>query len=417
MIKKAFIFFSLILLVSSQSVFSPDSEVITLDLQTFETKVLNSSDIWLILFYDQENIELKYLKPEYEKAALAMKGIFNLGAVNAKSSKSLLSKYNITSTPTMKFFGKNKNEEPKDFNSQLRARFIIEKMFLRVQSYVNSRINITDDEAILYNIEHNPNIVQLNDKNFDETVQKNELMWLIVFYSPKCGICQEFLPIFVKAYEKVKDIAVFGMINGLINKNSAKRFDLNGYPHLIVYSPGFGRLKKVEEYNGPRDEDGIVNYILKKSESYDYVKEPPQITNQDILKQECIDREGYCIITLFPHIMKSSAQERNNFIRTIHNLSYDVKSKPIHFVWAQEGDFHKMEENLKINKFPVMIGVDFKKNLFSIKKFNNDFDYKNINDYIKNLLEGKENMMNYVGGLEISDTGKWDRKDYMNEDL
>ena len=99
------------------------------------------------------------------------------------------------------------------------------------------------------------------------------------------------------------------------------------------------------------------------------MKEPPQITNQDILKKECIDRKGYCIITLFPHIMKSSAQERNNFLRTIHNLAYDVKSKPIHFVWALEGDFHKMEENLKINKFPVMIGVDFNKNLFSIKKF------------------------------------------------
>ena len=144
------------------------------------------------MFYNKENRELKYLKPEYEKAGLAMKGIFYLGAVNAESNESLLSKYNITSTPTLKFFGKNKDEEPKDFSSQLRARFIIEKMFLTVQSYVNSKINITDDEAILYNIEHNPNIVQLNDKNFDETIQKNELMWLIVFYSPKCGICKEF---------------------------------------------------------------------------------------------------------------------------------------------------------------------------------------------------------------------------------
>ena len=417
MIKNAVILFSLILLGLSQSIFSPESDVITLNSQTFEKKVLDSNDIWLILFYNKENRELKYLKPEYEKAALAMKGIFYLGAVNAESNESLLSKYNITSTPTLKFFGKNKDEDPKDFSSQLRARFIIEKMFLTVQSYVNSKINITDDEAILYNIEHNPNIVQLNDKNFDETIQKNELMWLIVFYSPKCGICKEFLPIFVKAYEKVKDKAVFAMIDGLINRKSAKRFDLTGFPHLIVYSPGFGRLKKLEEYNGPRDEDGIVNYILKKNELYDYVKEPPQITNQDVLKLECIDKGGYCIISLFPHIMKSSAQERNNFIRTIHNLAFDSKSKPVHFVWAQEGDFHKMEENLKINKYPVMIGVDFKKKLFSIKKFNNDFDYKILDDYINNLLEGKENMMNYAGGLDISETKKWDRKDYMNEDL
>ena len=416
MFRKSFIFLVLIFIGLSQSFFSPDSAVITLDSQVFEKKVLDSNDIWLILFYS-ENEEFNKLKPEYEKAALALKDMFNLGAIDAKMEKSLLSKYKITYTPAMKFFSTNKDEEPKDFSSRIRATDIIEKMFLQVMSFANNKLNITDDEAILYSIEHNPEIVHLNDKNFDNTIQKNELMWLIVFYSPKCGICQDFLPIFAKASEKVKGKAVFGMINGLINYYSAKRFDLSGYPHLVVYSPGFGRFKKVEEYNGPRDEDGIVNYIIKKNELYDYVKEPPQITNQEILKQECIDREGYCIITLFPHIIKSSAKERNTFIRTIHNLSYDIKSKPIHLVWAQEGDFHKMEKNLKINKFPVMIGVDFKKNLFSIKKFNNDFDYKNIDNYIKNLLEGKENMMNYVGGLEISDTEKWDRKDYINEDL
>ena len=396
---------------------TPNSEVITLDSNIFDEKVLNSDDIWLVLFYNKENEELKYLKPEYEKAALAMKGIFKLGAINAKSEKILLSKYNITSTPTMKFFGKNKEEKPKDFDTQLRARFIIEKMFLRVQSYVNSKINITDDEAMLYDIEHNPNIVQLNNKNFDESIQKNELMWLIVIYSPKCGICKDFLPIFVKAYEKVKDIAVFAMINGLINRQSAKRFDITGYPHILVYSPGFGRLKKVEEYNGPRDEDGLVDYIIKKNERYDYVKEPPQIISQDVLNRECLNKEGHCIITLFPNIMKSSAKERNSYIRTIHNLSYDYKPKSVHFVWAQEGDFHKMEEKLKINKYPVMIGVDLKKKFFSVKKFNSDFEQKILDSYIKNLLEGKENMMNNVGELEISKTEKWDRKDYLNEDL
>ena len=65
----------------------------------------------------------------------------------------------------------------------------------------------------------------------------------------------------------------------------------------------------------------------------------------------------------------------------------------------------------------IIIGVDFKKKLFSVKKFNNDFDYKILDDNINNLLEGKENMMNYAGGLDISETKKWNRKDYMNEDL
>ena len=416
MFKKIFIFLVLILIGLSQTFFSPDSAVITLDPQAFEKKVLDSNDIWLILFYS-ENEEFNTLKPEYEKAALAMKDMFHLGAIDAKSGKSLLSKYKITYTPTMKFFGTNKDEEPKDFSSKLRATAIIEKMFLKVQSFANNKLNITDDEAVLYNIEHNPDIVQLNDKNFDDTIQKNELMWLILFYSPKCGICKKLLPQFVKAHERVKDKAVFAIIDGLINRKSARRFGLSGYPFLIVYSPGFGSFKKVEEYEGPKDENGIVDYILKKNELYRYVREPPQITNQDILKQECINKEGYCIITLFPHIMKSSAKERNNYIGNIQRVAQNYKYKPVHFVWAQEGDFHRFEKNIKIYKYPFTIGVDFKKRLFSFKKFNENFDHISLDSFIQSLLDGKEKMMNYGGGLEISETEKWDRKDYMNDEL
>jgi len=416
MFNKVFIFLVLILIGLSQSFFSPDSAVITLDSQAFEKKVLDSNDIWLILFYS-ENEEFNTLKPEYEKAALALKDMFHLGAIDAKTSKSLLSKYKITYTPTMKFFGTNKDEEPKDFSSKQRATAIIEKMFLKVQSFANTKLNITDDEAVLYSIEHNPDIVQLNDKNFDDTIKKNELMWLILFYSPKCGICKKLLPQFVKAHQRVKDKAVFAIIDGLINRQSARRFGLSGYPFLIVYSPGFGNTKKVEEYNGPRDENGIVDYILKKNELYGYVREPPQITNQDMLKQECINKEGYCIITLFPHIMKSSAKERNTYIGSIKRVSQNYNFKPAHFVWAQEGDFHRFEKNIKINKYPVTIGVDFKKRLFSYKKYNDNFDHNSLNSFIQNLLDGKEKMMNYAGGLEISETEKWDRKDYMNDEL
>ena len=416
MFRKAIIFLVLIFIGLSQSFFSSDSAVITLDSQAFKNKVLDSNDIWLILFYS-ENEEFNALKPEYEKAALALKDMFNLGAIDGKTEKALLSKYKIEYTPAMKFFSTNKDEEPKDFSSKIRATDIIEKMFLKVQSFANNKLNITDDEAILYSFEHNPDIIQLNDYNFDNTIQKNELMWLIFFYSPKCRFCKRLLPQFVKAHERVKDKAVFAIINGPINRKTARRFGLSEYPFLIVYSPGFGSFKKVEEYEGPRNENGIVDYILKKNELYRYVREPPQITNQDFLKQECINKEGYCIITLFPHIMKSNAQERNNYIWNIQKVAQNYKFKPVHFFWAQEGDFHRFEKNIKINKYPVTIGVDFKKRLFSYKKFKDNFAQNSLDSFIKNLLDGKERMMNYVGGIEISETEKWDRKDYMNEEL
>jgi len=74
----------------SKSFFSSDSSVITLNTKTFNEKVLQSNDIWLLLFYNPENEDCKILKPEYEKAALAMKDMFKLGAIDIKSEKDLI---------------------------------------------------------------------------------------------------------------------------------------------------------------------------------------------------------------------------------------------------------------------------------------------------------------------------------------
>ena len=415
--KTSIIFLTIFLFGFSKSFFSSDSSVITLNTKTFNEKVLQSNDIWLLLFYNPENEDCKILKPEYEKAALAMKDMFKLGAIDIKSEKDLSSRYNVTLSPTFKFFGTDKNENPKDFNSKKKAASIIEKMFLKVQSFANNKLNITDDEANLYNIEHNPNIVVLNDNNFDDEIQKNELMWLIAIYSPTCGICKNLLPQWVKAAERLRDKAVFAIIDGKINRKTATRFLLKGYPLIKIYSPGFGRMKKVEDYDGPREENGIVEYVLQKLEKYMYVKEPPQILNQDILKQECINKEGYCIITLFPSIIKSNAKERNNYIGNINKLAQNYKLRPIHFVWAQEGDFHRLEKNLKITRYPVTFAVNFRKRLFSYKKFNDNFGDVSLNEFVQNVLNEKENMMEYIGGFEIVEALKWDRKDYINEDL
>ena len=56
--------------------------------------------------------------------------------------------------------------------------------------------------------------------------------------------------------------------------------------------------------------------------------------------------------------MKSSAKERNNYIGNIQRVARNYKFKPFHFVCTQEGDFHRLEKNLKIKKYLITIGVD-----------------------------------------------------------
>jgi protein disulfide-isomerase A6 len=331
------IFFTLIILLFnfSQSSSGLEKPVINLDSKNFEEKVLKSKEVWLILFYSENN-DFNKLKPEYEKAALAMNDIFKFGAINIANEKQLALKYKINTSPYMLFFGTNKDEAPKDFVSNSYAVSIIEKLILRVQSLAKSRIDIKDNEAILYDIEHDPDIVVLNDQNFDEVISRNESMWLIAIYSPRCGACHKLLPHWQNAAKRLKNKAVFAIMDGTINTQTANRFQLSFFPLIKIVSPGFGRMKKFEDYNGPKNEEGLVEYTLKKYEAYGYVREPPQITNQDVLNNECINQNGYCIITLFPQMKESNATERNTFIYTIKKVAKNYKSKPVHFLWAKK---------------------------------------------------------------------------------
>lgn len=417
MFKSIILIFALFSIVLSDSFFDPQSPVVTLNLQSFEEKVMKSREVWLILFYNPDKEESKQLKPEYEKAALAMNNIFKFGAANILEEKLFKVKYKFDSSPTMKFFGINKEEAPLDFTSPPKARSIIENVILKAQSIAKNRLNIKDDAAILYEVEHNPNIVVLNDNNLNDIISKNELMWLVAIYSPKCGVCKKLLPEWVKAAEKLKGKAVFAIIDGTVNRQTASRFSIKGYPTIKTFAPGFGRMKKIDSYDGPRDADGIVQYILRKLEVYMYVKEPPQITNQNILNDECAFKDGYCIISLLPNIMKSKALERNNFIYEIKKVAKNYKFKPVHFVWAEEGNFYKFEKNNNINKYPVSIGVDFKNKKYSIHTFKGNFDEFSLEGFAKSLLEKRESLNEYKGGLETSGVAEWDRKDYMNEDL
>ena len=54
------------------------------------------------------------LAPAWKKAAGALKGVVNVGAVDADNHKQLAGQYGIKGFPTIKIFGANKNK-PEDY--------------------------------------------------------------------------------------------------------------------------------------------------------------------------------------------------------------------------------------------------------------------------------------------------------------
>ena len=107
----------LLLIISlSLSFFDSNTPVILLNGDNFDKEVVQSNDIWLILFYAPWCGHCQAFSPEYEKAAKALKGIFKIGAIDADKERAIGGKYGIQGFPTVKFFGLNK-DKPEDYNS------------------------------------------------------------------------------------------------------------------------------------------------------------------------------------------------------------------------------------------------------------------------------------------------------------
>ena len=418
----------LLLIISlSFSFFDSNTPVILLNGDNFEKEVVQSKDIWLILFYAPWCGHCQAFSPEYEKAAKALKGIFKIGAIDADKEKTIGGKYGIQGFPTVKFFGIHK-DKPVDYNSARTAQSVIDFMFEKARAISNARLGVKKSTNTNSNTNagnqhqqqqqkkaaepgNEKDVIELTDDNFDSTVFNDENMWLIAFYAPWCGHCKKLLPEWTAAATQLRGTVKIAKVDATVHQKLAQKYQIQGYPTIKVFAPGKGD-KKVEEYQGPRDTSGIVQYALNKLEQFGYVPETKQLINSEILKDECESRVGICVIAFLPHIADSSAKERNKYLDIIKEARKSNRGKPIYYLWAQGGDYFDFEDKLHLSfGYPAVIAVNYKKKMYSICR--SSFSKEHLVDFISNLLNGKEHLSKLPEGIKIKKVDKWDGKDYV----
>lgn len=106
--------------------------MVTLTDSNFDSKVLDSDDIWLVNFYAPWCPHCKNLKPVYEEASRAirkegLKGI-KLGAIDASQYQSYAQKYGIRGFPTLKYFpaGPKTEGDAKEFDGDRSSQGILQ---------------------------------------------------------------------------------------------------------------------------------------------------------------------------------------------------------------------------------------------------------------------------------------------------
>ena len=414
------------LITLSKSFYEGKSSVILLDKNSFEKEVVQSKDIWLIEFFAPWCGHCQNFAPEYEKAARALKGIFKIGAVNADSEKELAGKYGIQGFPTVKFFGITKTNI-QDYNGARSAQAIINYMFDRAKDIVNKRMgqttNTNSNQKTNTNSNNNNNnqqkkkppssdkdVLVLDDKNFDETIFKSKEMFIVAFYAPWCGHCQKLLPEWNAAATQLKGQIKLAKVDATVNQQLASRYQIQGYPTIKIFPPGDKTNSNIEEYNGPRDEDGIIQYALSKLNSYGYVPDIPQLVNNDILKETCEEKSRICILVFLPHIADSSKNERNKYLDYVKKSRKDHLGKPIYYLWAQGGDYFDLEDKLHLGfGYPAVVALNYNKKKYAVCR--KAFTQENLSEFVSGLLRGREALMNLPELPKLKNKDLWDGND------
>ncbi|TFY82706.1 hypothetical protein EWM64_g1306 [Hericium alpestre] len=103
-------------------------------------------------------------------------------------------------------------------------------------------------------------VINLTPGTFKSVVEPEPLI-LVEFFAPWCGHCKALAPHYEEAATALKDKSIkLAKVDCVEHSDLCQQHGVQGYPTLKVFQNG-----EPTDYTGPRKQDGIVSYMVKRS--------------------------------------------------------------------------------------------------------------------------------------------------------
>nr|XP_033786078.1 protein disulfide-isomerase A4 isoform X2 [Geotrypetes seraphini] len=326
-----------------------DNGVLILTDTNFETFTADKDTV-LLEFYAPWCGHCKQFATEYEKIAKTLKENdppIPVAKIDATVATSLAGRFGINGYPTIKILKKG---QAIDYDESRTEKAIVDKV-----KEISQPDWVPPPEATIV----------LTKDNFDEVVNSADII-LVEFYAPWCGHCKKLAPEYEKAAQQLSKRTPpipLAKVDAIVETEIAGRFDVTSYPTLKIFRKG-----KVFEYNGPRENYGIVDYMMDQAG-------PPSKQIQAVKQVQEFLKDGDDVIVLGIFTGEQDKayqlyQDAANNLREDYKFHHTFSSEITKFLSVTPGQLVVMHPEKFQSKYEP------KKHLLTFKDSTTDSDLK-----------------------------------------
>lgn len=394
----------------ADALYAPSDAVVSLTSATFEPKVVNSGDVWLVEFFAPWCGHCKALVPEYKKAAAALKGVVKVGAVDADdaSNKPLASKYGVTGFPTILLFGAGKSPVP--YQGQRTAAAIAQFVLQQAGQLVQGRLGGGEGSSGSGSGGASSKVIKLDQSNFDALVLKSKDIWMVEFFAPWCGHCKSLEPHWRDASVKLDGKVKLGAVDATVETALASKYGVHGYPTIFVFGAGGSSKDEPTPYEGGRTTSDIVTYAEALLADLTPPPEPNELVSQRVWDEHC-SGSTLCIVAVLPDILDTGAKGRQAYLDVLRSVAKKHRRRPLAYLWTAAGEQADLEQLVGVGGFgyPAVAAVSTKKGRYATMR--GAFTEKDVSAFITGLTGGKEPTFDVRAPAVIAEREPWDGGD------
>ncbi|CAM9505524.1 unnamed protein product [Ascophyllum nodosum] len=232
-------------------------------------------------------------------------------------------------------------------------------------------------------------------------------MWLVEFFAPWCGHCQKLAPEWESAAGQLQGTVNLGAVDATQHQNLAQKYGVQGYPTIKAFPPG--PKKGPQDYNGPRESAGIVDYATEMLERSGWVPKVPQLTGRDVIDEKCGGTK-ICVIAALPHILDSGKAGREDYIEKARGAAKKSRNPYLSVIWTEGGAQPAFEEPTGLTfGFPALVAISIEKKAFAVHV--GSFSVEGMADFLSGLTTGATRIKPLDELPKIVSVEPWDEKD------